>query len=237
MPTKKDLKTNFIFTVEHAVPFAPLWIKNRLNLPPEEWLSHKAYDQGALKLAKQLAKLAGGKVYSARLSRLVLDHNRSFSISKPFSKQALISLTKKEREAIRRSYYQKYRGQIEKTLHRSLQTNRRTVILSVHSFTPIFKGKHRQTDLGLLFDYRHPKERKFAQHIKNAFHTHWPELRVHFNLPYRGHTDCFLNDLIKSHGRNFLFESLFLEMNQNLISQISRVAKILEIALSFEKGS
>jgi predicted N-formylglutamate amidohydrolase len=61
--------------------------------------------------------------------------------------------------------------------------------LSIHSFTPHWKGRRRKVDVGVLFDPARRHERAFTSEWLAALHACRADLCLRRNLPYRGYTD------------------------------------------------
>jgi predicted N-formylglutamate amidohydrolase len=67
-----------------------------------------------------------------------------------------------------------------------VRRGRRVLHLSVHSFTPRFRGVRRRTDIGLLFDPRRAREAAFCRAWRVAIEKRSPGLVVRHNDPYEG---------------------------------------------------
>ena len=63
------------------------------------------------------------------------------------------------------------------------------VHLSVHSFTPVFEGRERGTDLSLLYDPSRPGERALAAAWVEGLRRRLPGRSIRRNHPYRGTSD------------------------------------------------
>lgn len=218
---KKNFK--IILTCEHAKPQIPFGIKKKLFIPKNILNSHRGYDKGALFLVQFMQRISFVKGFYFPISRLAIDANRrldsknSFSI---FSKE-LSAVDKKTLQL----QYKKYRSQVDSCIARQKNSGP-LYIFSVHSFTGTLNGKRRNTDLGLLFRPQNKKEFELAKLIKIELNKEWPTLKVHFNLPYRGHTDCFLNDILDKHGRHKNVNGVFIEMNQRTFNNSKKIQKL-----------
>jgi predicted N-formylglutamate amidohydrolase len=83
------------------------------------------------------------------------------------------------------------------------------VLLSVHSFTPIWNGRMRAMDMGVLFDKFEPIAQRLAEELtKEGFQTA-------LNEPYSALDG--LNYAVSRHGTAHGLVYLELEMNQSLI--------------------
>jgi predicted N-formylglutamate amidohydrolase len=88
----------------------------------------------------------------------------------------------------------------------------------VHSFTPLFAGKVRTTDLGLLYDPQRASESRFITHWRKELEQHSTnELTIHRNRPYRGTSDGFTTSLRKQYS-NECYLGIELELSQKWLS-------------------
>jgi predicted N-formylglutamate amidohydrolase len=88
--------------------------------------------------------------------------------------------------------------------------------VSVHTFTPVMKGKTRPLDIGLLFDPARANERDLCARWRRAIGAAHPALRTRFNLPYRGAADGFTTHLRSIHPEH-RYTGVELEVNQALV--------------------
>jgi len=209
-------EVSLLLTCEHAV-----------NLIPERWQhlfqghheileSHRGWDPGAAELAEHLAMKLSAPCFMARVSRLLLDHNRSphnRSLWSEFSR----GLAAPDKAMLLDEFYHPFRDQTGRWLAGRHAKGDRVVHLSVHSFTPVLDGKVRDVGIGLLYDTTRPDEARFAALWRSRLLALHPALKVRFNVPYRGRSDC--------HGRTYreLYSSrdyvaVELEINQALVS-------------------
>jgi len=69
--------------------------------------------------------------------------------------------------------------------------------LSIHTFTPVFDGKPRTTDVGLLYDPARDGEAALMKAWQRQLSQQLPELRTRRNYPYQGRADGFTTELRK----------------------------------------
>lgn len=110
----------------------------------------------------------------------------------------------------------------------SIQFVVKLVSLRFIRLLPVLNGKTRSTDVGLLFHHASEKERLLAESLRFYLCRELPDWKIHFNLPYRGFTDCFLNDLSQQYQANLDVVGLFLEFNQSRIGTLSERRKLSE---------
>jgi predicted N-formylglutamate amidohydrolase len=158
---------------------------NRVPLPFEKHFSkkflgtHRGYDPGALALARDVATATGAPLFYSTISRLLVELNRPLGHPHIFHRR----FPERTRAALLARYYFPYWRSVESTIARAIRRGRRVLHLSVHSFTPRFRGVTRSTDVGLLFDPQRPRELRFCSSWKNRIQA---PLRVRYNDPYAG---------------------------------------------------
>lgn len=178
--------------------------------------SHRGWDPGAEVLARHLGRALGTVPFVARTTRLLVDLNRSPGHPRQFSEFSR-RLPDRDRLEILRRYYRPYRRRVEQLVARLTGAGQAVVHLSVHSFTPEWKGEIRQVDTGILFDPSRPWEKALAGRIRVALREIRPGWRIRFNQPYKGTSDGLTTWL----RRRFSPESylgLELEFNQALLA-------------------
>jgi predicted N-formylglutamate amidohydrolase len=117
-----------------------------------------------------------------------------------------------ERDQLIAEYYEPHRESVIQTVQRLGRTGP-VLHVGVHSFTPVLKGRTRRTDIGLLFDPRRKFESAVCQAWRQALRDLAPELKVHFNLPYRGVSDG-LTTALRTHFPDERYAGVELEVNQ-----------------------
>lgn len=230
----KSKKPHIIITCEHADFKIPDFVKSKMP----SWFttslkkSHQTYDQYAIEISmavKDLLKKQGFTVdlISYPYTRLLIDANRTKD-NKGFYSKLSPYITDQELKKIE-DRYDAYKKECENLIQKNLKT-KDIVLFSVHSFVPVFNGKKRKTDIGLLFRNKISKEKSFAVQLKKELQKEVP--MTHLNLPYRGHTDCFLNHILDKYKNNKSVNGLFFEFNQDYLkSELKKKAVILKQAL------
>lgn len=218
----------WLILCEHSSHSLPKWAKPYYTKEALKLLdSHFGWDQGTPELAKILVRGLGATAHFGEHSRLLIDLNRSLeskSLWTPWSK----FMPEKLKERAIKKYYWPYRQAArESLLH--LREKGPTLIYALHSFTPSWKGKRRKTDIGLLFSHDSSRERKLAERVRKELIHHLPDWNIHFNLPYRGFTDCFLNDLLRENKSQKDVNGLFIELNQSRVSTMAQRRRLGEV--------
>lgn len=201
----------FVVTCEHASDYVPARYRTAFESgrARRALSTHRGVDFGARSIARLLAERLCAPYFEGTMTRLLVDLNRSPRhprLLSDYSRALDPGLIEELRE-----YHQSYRRDLLGLL--SAQKGP-LVHLSVHSFTPVFEGVRRKTDVGVLYDPRRPAEKKWGQHLKRAFSdaTDWV---AHANQPYRGVADGVATWLRRELGNRYA--GLELEFNQRLV--------------------
>lgn len=146
--------SEIVLVCEHASAHIPEALAG-LGLAPADRLSHAVWDPGALAVAEVMAERLSAGLVAGRVSRLVYDCNRppeapdamparSELIEVPGNRQ----LSPEDRAERVRTYYEPFRA----ALAEALAAQEAPVIVTMHSFTPLFHGRPRAVEIGLLHD-------------------------------------------------------------------------------------
>ena len=182
--------THFVVSCEHGgnrIPrqYQPLFcgLESLLH-------SHRGYDRGALRMARELALELNASLFVATTSRLLVDLNRSIGHPRLFSEA-----TKYVSSIIRREilvhYYLAYRNRVEKTIAETVRGGGRVIHISSHSFTPVLDEQVRHGDISLLYDPGRSDERELCGRWQANLKTKAPNLTIRRNYPYAGKADGF----------------------------------------------
>lgn len=183
-----------VVTCEHAGRVVPREFAGLFRGAGELLRSHRGYDLGAAGLARELGAALGVEPRMATVSRLVIDLNRSIGNPRLFS-EVMRGLDDSERQRVIDTYYRPHRDVVEQEIASHVRAGRRVLHIGVHTFTPVWKGRERTVDVGVLFD----PDRRWELTLGTVWLAEMkrlaPELRIRRNLPYRGTTDGFVTYL------------------------------------------
>lgn len=172
--------------------------------------SHRGYDPGTLDLFEEVKFLADFSLKS-EVSRLLVELNRSLHHRQLFSEVSK-EFSAEKKEEILQQYYFPYRNSVEKQIETWVRFHEKVIHLSLHSFTRIFKGIERNTDLGILYDSSKSNEKNFSKNFKLQLQQELPGFKIRFNYPYLGKADGFTTYLRKKFPTNYI--GIELEINQ-----------------------
>ena len=142
---------------DHASNAVPASYDN-LGLTEEQLGRHVAWDIGAATVAQHLADRFDAPAILAGYSRLVIDCNRHpddpasiATVSDGVSIAGNQGLNPGEVSLRRERFFQPYHDEIRAILDDFVAAARPPVLLSVHSFTPIFDGARRPWHIGICW--------------------------------------------------------------------------------------
>ncbi len=147
-----------IIVCEHASRRIPKAL-GTLGLADEALHSHIAWDPGALAVAQRLSQRLDATLIYQRFSRLVYDCNRPPDApgampetSEVFDIPGNKGLDQAARAARTEALYLPFRDTLSQLLRTRVAEGRAPVVVTVHSFTPIYFGKQRAVEIGILHD-------------------------------------------------------------------------------------
>jgi predicted N-formylglutamate amidohydrolase len=202
-----------VISCEHAANAVPATFRHCFPAGGRVLQTHRGYDPGTAELGKRFARTLRCPSIAGRVTRLLVELNRSLHHPRLFSEFAA-QLTDKERNELLTRYYHPYRARIRVLVveqHRKFGTA--VVHLSVHSFTPVLSGERRRADVGILYDPRRAGERQFASAWRHHLRLLRPDLLVRRNYPYLGHADGLTTALRREFAEQN-YRGLELEVNQ-----------------------
>ena len=224
-----------LFLCDHASNALPA---GNLGLDPGLLATHIAYDIGAAAVTRALAASYGAPALLGGWSRLLIDLNRGADDPTIVMKLSDGSIIPGNRDAdatevARRiaAYHAPYHAAISAELDRMGQeTDKRTAIVSMHSFTPAWKGRPRPWDVGVLYDRDTRLSAPLMLRLAEAGFT------VGDNEPYTGALE---GDTLYQHGTLRGLPHVLIEIRQDLIDRDDaaqgfalRLKPILDAALS-----
>jgi predicted N-formylglutamate amidohydrolase len=183
-----------LITCEHGGNRVPRRYASLFRGQGRRLVSHEGFDPGALDTARLLAlRLHAPLVYSTT-TRLLVDLNRTERSGTRFS-DLTRSLPEAELGEILRRHYQPHWDRVWTEIETARTRSEQVLHIASHSFTPIWRGRERRCDVGLLFDPRRTPEAGFARTWQLRLQRAEPELVVRRNYPYRGWTDGMTREL------------------------------------------
>jgi predicted N-formylglutamate amidohydrolase len=229
--------SDFLLTADHAGKAIPRRLGN-LGVAAADLERHIAWDIGIAGVTERLSAALDATAVSQTWSRLVIDCNRDPSwpsampvISEFTEIPGNRNLTEADRAARTAEIFRPYHDRIAALLDARAAAGRRTVLVAMHSFTPVFKGEPRVIEVGVLY-YRRTK---LAEILLDLLREE-PDLTVGENAPYALTEDSDYS--IPFHGERRGLEHVEIEIRQDLITSpegqaawAGRFARLLTAAL------
>lgn len=145
----------FLLVCEHASNFIPPEY-DALGLDAAALRSHIAWDPGALAVADELTRLLDAPLVAGGISRLVYDCNRPPEAPSAMPEESEIyripgnaGLTPEARMARAAAVYFPFRDTLARTID---SHGAPPAIVTIHSFTPVYRGAPRAVEVGILHD-------------------------------------------------------------------------------------
>ncbi|MDA9430458.1 N-formylglutamate amidohydrolase [Bradyrhizobium sp. CCBAU 51627] len=210
----------FLLTSDHYGRILPRALGD-LGVAESELTRHIAWDIGIAGVAEQLAKMLGAHLIAQRYSRLVIDCNRPPEVASsiPAISEATTiprneNISESERAARRREIFEPYHHRIDAVIDSRIRAKRATVLVSLHSFTPVYAGVARPWHIGALYN----KDKVLPELLLRRLHAEG-DLVVGDNEPYA------VSDLsdytIPVHGEARGLVNTGIEIRQDLIADQS----------------
>ena len=236
-------RSPILLVVEHAGRRIPEAL-GTLGLHAGELERHIAWDIGAEGLARHLSGLLDAPLVLQRYSRLVYDCNRPPDapdaipmLSETTAVPGNRNLTPEQREARVEALYRPFHASVARLIDQREAGKLPCVLVTVHSFTPVYKGVARTVQLGILHDC----DARLADRLLRACEAE-PGLVVRRNEPY-GPQDGVTHTLVL-HALPRGLENVMLEVRNDLIADApgqrrmaERLARLLEQAVPRVKSS
>jgi predicted N-formylglutamate amidohydrolase len=153
-----DSPSPFVFVSDHAGRRLPRALGD-LGLAPGELERHIAYDIGILPVARQLAAAFEAPLVAQTYSRLAIDCNRPTHVAQSIPEISELTripgnqlLSPEQREARVEALFRPYHDRIEALLDARAARGLPSVLMAMHSFTPVYMGVTRPWTVGLLYN-------------------------------------------------------------------------------------
>ena len=230
----------FVLVCDHASMRIPERYGD-LGLTHDERLSHIAWDPGALALAMSLSQLLDAPLVLSTASRLIIDTNRApegekaiWTLAEATRISANENLDPAEREERTAAYHRPFHDAITNLLDGRKASGIETIVVCVHSFTPVFLGAFRPWSIGLI----HGADESFTRALQQALLAAEPELDVGWNEPYSAANGVTYT--LERHGDARELPATMIEIRNDEIrgpEDVARWAERLATALDLARQS
>ncbi len=205
-----------------------------LGLPQAQFERHIAYDIGARDVTLGLAARLSAAAVLSTFSRLLIDPNRGMddpTLIMRISDGAVVpgnrDVDDAERDRRIARFHQPYRQAVADAIAAVKAKGMVPFLVSIHSFTPVWKGAPRPWHVGILWD----RDEAVARAMIRGFEMQG-DLTVGDNEPYHGALE---GDTMHEHGTKARLPHALIEIRQDLIAHktgvdewVERLAKVIE---------
>lgn len=233
----RDRPSAFVIAVDHASARIPRRLGS-LGLPAAELERHIAWDIGALEVGRRVAEALDAPLVASNYSRLVIDCNRDprVATSIPVVGEHTeipgnVGITDEERAARRAEVFEPYHAALRALLDARAQAGRRTILVTQHSMTDVFKGSRREMQAAVLYN----RDRRFAGLVLDALRREPALTLVGDNEPYFVSDDTDYS--VPVHGEARGLPHVEIEIRQDLITATAgqdewgaRITRVLRAA-------
>lgn len=225
---------NVVIICEHASNIIPERFQN-LGLDTKTLKTHIAWDPGALGVAQELRRRLRADLVAGSVSRLLYDCNRPPEAPSAMPEMSEIfeipgnrNLSQADREARTNAIYAPYC----KALMDILDERATGVLITVHSFTPVYHGVRRECEIGVL----HDSDSRLADAILAVQNNEFP-YNLDRNVPYSASDG--VTHTLKTFAVARGWPNVMLEIRNDLIEtgiqqkiMAGHLAALLEVAIS-----
>jgi predicted N-formylglutamate amidohydrolase len=228
----------FFFTCDHGGRLIPRALGD-LGVPESERMRHIAWDIGVAELGKRLAAKLDAFLITQTYSRLVIDCNRHpgspqsiVTVSERTEVPGNIGLSDEDRAARATEVFHPYHDRIAAELDARAARQQDTVLVTLHSFTPVYMDNARAMQAGVLYN----RDARLGHKVLAELRAEG-DLVVGDNEPYAA-TDATDYALVV-HGERRGLVHVEIEVRQDLIDHAAgqdawaeRLARVLPRALA-----
>jgi predicted N-formylglutamate amidohydrolase len=210
-------RSPFLLTCDHYGRLIPQALGD-LGLPESELVRHIAWDIGIAGVAEMLSNHLDAHLIVQRYSRLVIDCNRPPHVASsiPLISEATTipgneGLMRAAAALRRAEIFDPYHRRIEAIIDQRRQRNMPTILVSLHSFTPVYAGIARPWHIGTLYQRDKILPPLLLQHFRAE-----PDLVVGDNEPYAVSDETDYTIPVHAEARGLMNTGI--EIRQDLIS-------------------
>lgn len=217
-----DGTSPYLLLCEHASNRIPRALGD-LGLPEAERQRHIAWDIGVNALSQHLSRTLDAPLFMQNYSRLVIDCNRPLNapsaipeVSETTEIPGNRDLSEAERAQRIDTLFTPFAEAVSRRLDLLQQQGRRTLVVGVHSFTPVYFGKQRPWHAGILYGGATAFGKALVEGLRSE-----PALTIGENAPYDIHPDEDYTVPVHADGRGL--PGLLIEVRHDLIDSLAGV--------------
>jgi predicted N-formylglutamate amidohydrolase len=210
-------RSPFLLTCDHYGRLIPRALGD-LGLPQSELTRHIAWDIGIAGVAEMLSGHLGAHLIVQRYSRLVIDCNRPPHVASsiPLISEATTvpgneGIAREAAEIRRAQIFDPYHQRIDEIIDQRRQRGMPTILVSLHSFTPVYAGIARPWHIGTLYQ----RDKMLPPLLLQLLRAE-PDLVVGDNEPYAVSDETDYTIPVHAEARGLMNTGI--EIRQDLIS-------------------
>ncbi|PUB18855.1 N-formylglutamate amidohydrolase [Yoonia sediminilitoris] len=203
----------FVLVCEHASHYIPAQFQ-WLGLTPEHRESHAAWDPGAAAVAQVMSAQLDAPLVASGVSRLIYDCNRPPDAPDAMpAKSEMIdvpgnaNLSAQDRQTRTDQFYRPFQAALATVISEMAEP----IIVTIHSFTPVFHGQKRDVEIGIL----HDSDTRLADALIDSAAAH-TTAAVARNQPYG--PEHGVTHTLKEHAIKAGHPNVMLEIRNDLIA-------------------
>jgi predicted N-formylglutamate amidohydrolase len=211
-------RSPIVLLCEHASNYIPPEYAG-LGVSQGDLQRHIAWDIGAAQVTRHLSGLMDATAFLGTYSRLLIDLNRPLGVrssivarSEATDIPGNVGVSAEERARREQRIFTPHHAAIEAHLRERVAAGRKTFIIAIHSFTPVYMGNVRPWHVGILFD----KGVSLAEATMAQLRAADPSLNVGANVPYSVSIEEDYGLLV--HGDHASNPAILIELRQDLIA-------------------
>lgn len=221
-----DGASDVVLLCEHASNHIPEPYHG-LGLPASERARHIAWDPGAAEVTRRLSVLLDAPAYLGTYSRLLIDLNRPLGSpssivtrSEDTDIPGNFHLSAEERQRRAGLIFQPFHDRIAAALDRRREEGRPVRLVSIHSFTPVYRGEVRSWEAGVLFGEAAGFGQSLVESLRRA------DLAAGVNVPYQSSRDE--DYAVPVHGDDRGIPAVLIEIRNDLIASPDAATALAE---------
>lgn len=215
---------SFVLLCDHASNRMPPAFGD-LGLTAAERREHIAWDPGALGVSLELSRLLNAPLVYSTVSRLIIDCNRAETASDLIPTVSELTpvpgnkaISEDERTYRIAFAHQPFHCSIDTLVDDRLKKLQPTALVSIHTYTPTYKGTMRPWEIGLISD----ADRRLADPALRTLASE-TSFQVGDNEPYSPSDGVYYT--LERHGRSRELMSLMIEIRNDEVTTPEDEAK------------
>jgi len=222
-----------LLVCEHASNYIPARFEN-LQLADGAVQSHIAVDIGAFDLACAISRVLDAPLLSTTVSRLVYDCNRHFGAVGAIPEKSELFEVPGNRnlsiDEVKQRYDQYYLPFESAISDRLVEFTEPPLLVTIHSFTPVYLGETREVDIGIISD----RDKRLGDQMV-LLAADQATLSVIANQPY-GPEDGVTHTLGLHGDKNGLLNAM-IEVKNDLLGSVESCRQMTQILATLISSS